>query len=83
MLSQELYVSEKLREFEAARLSRLVVTDPGRGHRPWIGPAIVRLGRFLCRVGETLSGPAAADAEGLRAEPALRGTGVAGQSGRA
>ncbi|HET9476427.1 MAG TPA: hypothetical protein VFP63_02960 [Dehalococcoidia bacterium] len=61
MLSYELYVAEKMREFEAERLRRVTLRYIARERRSLAVSAMTGLGRVLVRSGEFLAGPATGD----------------------
>ena len=68
MLNYELYVAEKMREFEAERLRRVNLPYVARERRSVTRSAMAGIGRLLVRTGEVL---AAADVERIKAEPSL------------
>lgn len=69
MLNYELYVAEKMREFEAERLRRVNLPYIARDRRSLARSAVTGLGRLLVRAGEVLANAPGVDA--VTSEPNL------------
>ena len=69
MLNYELYVAEKMREFETERLRRVNLPYIARERRSLARAAVTGLGRLLVRTGEVLARTPVVDA--VSAEPSL------------